>query len=178
MCTVQCEKNLAEKWKLNLLTDWLTSFKICNRFYFANSVLVELKALNIIKSLVISSTRNETRLNLGWVFLPGFLGVFTQKILRFWGVSTRVSECWPLSLLKNLSIFIYYRLYSVPIPSIHVISISLQYLFPISTTTLPTTQFKLILYTTKSKCNLSTCLPKICTMSLQQQKECNDWMND
>jgi len=36
---------------------------------------VELKALNIIKSFVISSTWNETGLNLGWVFLGGF----TQK---------------------------------------------------------------------------------------------------
>ena len=36
---------------------------------------MELKALNIIKSFVISSTWNETGLNLGWVFLGGF----TQK---------------------------------------------------------------------------------------------------
>jgi len=33
---------------------------------------VELKALNIIKSLVISSTRNKTGSNLGWVFFAGF----------------------------------------------------------------------------------------------------------
>ena len=99
---VQCEKNLAEKWKLNLLTDWLTSFKICNRFYFANSVLVELKALNIIKSLVISSTRNETRLNLGWVFfarffrwLPGFLNadlLVYSKICQFLSASLYFSK--------------------------------------------------------------------------------------
>ena len=75
---VQCEKNLAEKWKLNLLTDWLTSFTIYSRFYFANSLLVDLKALNITKSLVISSTWNETGSNLGWVF-AGFLGGCTQK---------------------------------------------------------------------------------------------------
>jgi len=46
MCSVK--KYLAEKWKLNLLTDLLTLFKICSRFYFANSLFVELKALNII----------------------------------------------------------------------------------------------------------------------------------
>jgi len=39
---------------------------------------VELKALNIIKSLVISSTRNETGLNLGWVFLGGLMN-FTNS---------------------------------------------------------------------------------------------------
>ena len=100
MCSVL--KNLAEKWKLNLLTDWLTSFKICSRFYFANSVLVELKALNIIKSLVISSTRNETRLNLGWVFfarffrwLPGFLNadlLVYSKICQFLSASLYFSK--------------------------------------------------------------------------------------
>ena len=37
------------------------------------------KALNIIKSLVISSTRNETGLSLGWVVLPAFLGGFTPQ---------------------------------------------------------------------------------------------------
>jgi len=36
---------------------------------------MELKAYNIIKSLVISSMRNEAGLNLGW----GFSGGFTQK---------------------------------------------------------------------------------------------------
>ena len=36
MCSMK--KNFAEKWKLNFLTDLLTSFKICSRFYFANSL--------------------------------------------------------------------------------------------------------------------------------------------
>ena len=67
------------------LIDLLTSFKTCSRFYFANLLLVELKALNIIKSLVISSTRNKTGSNWEWgVFRwvypqknpPGFLGVY------------------------------------------------------------------------------------------------------
>ena len=72
-------KNLAEKWKLNLLTDLITSFKIGSRFYFANLLLVELKALNIIKSLVISSMRNETGSNLGWVFCWGFWVVYPKN---------------------------------------------------------------------------------------------------
>ena len=39
-----------------------------------------IKSLNIIKSfLVISSMRNETGLNLGWVFAGFFLGGFTPK---------------------------------------------------------------------------------------------------
>jgi len=83
-------KNLAEKWKLNLpvLTDWLTSFKICSRFYFADSLLVELKALNIIKSLVIRSMRNKTGLNLGWVFAGFFRWVYqkNQLGLAFLGI--------------------------------------------------------------------------------------------
>jgi len=53
-----------------ILTELLTSFKICSRFYFANSLLVELKALNILK--LISSTWNETGLNLVWVFAGFF----------------------------------------------------------------------------------------------------------
>jgi len=40
---------------------------------------MELKALNVIKSLVISSTINETGSNLGWVFCWVILGGFTQK---------------------------------------------------------------------------------------------------
>ena len=85
MCSVK--KNLAEKWKLNLPgTDRLTSFKICSRFYFANSPLVELKALNIIKSLVISSTRNETGSNLGWVFCRFFKVGLPKKTTGFLGI--------------------------------------------------------------------------------------------
>ena len=69
---VQCEKKTWLKSENNLLTDLLTSFKICSRFYFANSLLMELKSLNIIKSLVTSSTRNKTGSNLGWVFAGFF----------------------------------------------------------------------------------------------------------
>jgi len=98
VCSVK--KNLAEKWKLNVLTDLLTSFKICSRFYFANSLLVELKASNIIKSLVISSTRNKTGLNLGWVFAGFFRWVYPKKPGGFFGVSTRVSEpCYKRSFM-------------------------------------------------------------------------------
>ena len=106
MCSVK--NNLAEKWKLNLLTDWLTSFKMCSRFYFANSLLVELKALNIIKSLVISSTRNKTGSNLGWVFcrfFAGFLGWFIQKTHRVFWVSTQVSEPWPGLIILRCIMF-------------------------------------------------------------------------
>ena len=78
---VQCEKKTWLKSENNLLTDLLTSFKICSRFYFANSLLMELKSLNIIKSLVTSSTRKKTGSNLGWVFAGFFLGGFTQKNL-------------------------------------------------------------------------------------------------
>jgi len=52
---------------------------------------MELKALNIIKSLVISSMRNETGSNLGWVFLPGLP---QKNPLGFW-VYFRVSEPLP-----------------------------------------------------------------------------------
>jgi len=38
--------------------------------------------------------RNETGLNLGWVFAGIFLGGFTQKNRRVFWVSTQVSEPW------------------------------------------------------------------------------------
>ena len=59
---------------------------------------MELEALNIIKSLVISSTRNESGSNLGWFlvfllglyffgYLPGFLNPIVNKLFTALTVS-------------------------------------------------------------------------------------------
>jgi len=56
--------------------DAITSNKCVRENYYLHFYYNFSKALNVIKSLVISSTRNETGLNLGWVFLPGFLLLF------------------------------------------------------------------------------------------------------
>jgi len=58
----------------------------------------ELKALNIIKSLVISSTRNKTGINLGWFFVGFFRWVYPIKTRRvfsgiypgFWTLKTNL----------------------------------------------------------------------------------------
>ena len=68
---------------------------------FTNSQLVELKALNIIKSLVIRSTSNETGLNLGWVFAGFFCRFFRWVYPKnppefFWGI---YPGFWTLSFM-------------------------------------------------------------------------------